>query len=330
MYSSIHKDEMKVSFLEYYDAHKDEMKVSFLEYYDAHKDEMKGYFREYYIAHMQEKKTSFNSRYMKHKQAILKARALYYGKHRNKAIAASRAWNAKNAKSAVRRAQKRYYAKHRSQYCAGMRQRYDLAEPKLYVQHQYITEVCRSVLSNKKVVSLLEKAFTQKHESVASEMTRASCKRAIASIAAKRLVNRVLRLRKHYAGSLLRSIRSITKIEITEKGDIGELCSAHSEPFFYESAYQYVDRPDSMSIDECGRYRPEREVSEQEGDSIPRTWKCNTKCKHLTDKEIGVILDFKSVFGTDMKDVRKLLDKCDDDCPNTHYQKVVHIVNSGY
>ena len=59
---------------------------------------MKGYFREYYIAHMQEKKTSFNSRYMKHKQAILKARALYYGRHRNKAIAASKAWNAKNAK----------------------------------------------------------------------------------------------------------------------------------------------------------------------------------------------------------------------------------------
>ena len=69
-------------------------------------------------------------------------------------------------------------------------------------------------------------------------------------------MNRVLRLRKHYAGSLLKSIRSITKIEITEKGDIGEgLHCAHSEPFFYESAYQYVDRPDSMSIDECGRYR---------------------------------------------------------------------------
>ena len=78
-------------------------------------------------------------------------------------------------------------------------------------------------------------------------MTRATCKRAIASIAAKRLVNRVLRLRKLYAGSLLKSIRSITKIEITEKGDIGEgLHCAHSEPFFYESAYQYVDRPDSI------------------------------------------------------------------------------------
>ena len=221
-YYEAHKDDMKVYFSKYYEAHKDEMKVSFGEYYDAHKDEMKGYFREYYTAHMQEMKTAFKSCYMKHKQAILKVRALYYGKHRNKAIAASRARNAKNAKSAVRRAQKRYYAKHRAQYCAGMRQRYDLAEPKLYVQHQYITEVCRSVLGNKKVVSLLEKAFTQKHESVASEMTRATCKRAIASIAAKRLVNRVLRLRKHYAGSLLRSIRSITKIEISEKSDIGE------------------------------------------------------------------------------------------------------------
>ena len=274
---------------------------------------------------MQEMKTAFKSHYMKHRQAILKARALYYAKHRNKAIAASRAWNAKNAKSAVRRAQKRYYAKHKSQYCAGMRQRYDLAGPKLFIQHHYITEVCKNVLGSKKVLSLLEKAFTEKHESAASEMTRATCKRAIASIAAKRLVNRVLRLRKLYAGSLLKSIRSITKIEITEKGDIGEgLHCAHSESFFYESAYQYVDRPDSMSVDECGRYRPECEVSEQEGDSIPRTWKCNSKCKPLTDKEICVILDFKSGFGTDMKDVRKLLDKCDDDCPNTHYQKVVH------
>ena len=80
--------------------------------------------------------------------------------------------------------------------------------------------MCRSVLGNKKVVSLLEKSFTEKYETVASEMTRATCKRAIASIAVKRLVNRVLRLRKHYAGSLLRSIRSITKIVITEKGDI--------------------------------------------------------------------------------------------------------------
>ena len=81
-----------------------------------------------------------------------------------------------------------------------MRQRYDLAGPKLYMQHHYITEVCRNELGNKKVVSQLEK--TEKHESVASEMIRATCKRVIASIAAKRLVNRFLHLCKLYAGSL--------------------------------------------------------------------------------------------------------------------------------
>ena len=119
-----------------------------------------------------------------------------------------------------------------------MRQRYDLAGPKLYIQHHYITEVCKNVLGSKKVLSLLEKAFTEKHE---SDMTRATCKRAIASVAAKRLVNRVLYLCKLYAGSLLRSIRSITKIVITEKGDTGEgLHCVHSEPLFYESAYSML------------------------------------------------------------------------------------------
>ena len=54
------------------------------------------------------------------------------------------------------------------------------------MQHHYITEVCRNVLRTRE-------SF---HESDASEMTSATCKRAIASIAAKRLVNRVLHLRK--------------------------------------------------------------------------------------------------------------------------------------
>ena len=131
-------------------------------------------------------------------------------------------------------------------------------------------------------------------------MTRATCKRVIASIAVNRLQNRVLRLRKLYAGSLLKSIWSITKIVITEKGDIDEgLHTAHIEPFFYETAYQYVDRPDTMSIDESGRYRLECEVNEQKGDIIPRKW---NKCKPLTEKEIGVILYFKSDFDADMKD----------------------------
>ena len=40
------------------------------------------------------------------------------------------------------------------------------------------------------------------------------CKKAVVTIAAKRLVKKVLQLRKHYAGSLLGAIRSINKYRI--------------------------------------------------------------------------------------------------------------------
>ena len=112
------------------------------------------------------------------------------------------------------------------------------------MQHHYITEVCRSVLGNKKVVSLLKKAFTEKYETVASEMTSGTCKRAIASIVVKRLVNRVLRLCKHYDSSLLRSIRSITKIVITEKGDMVKVCTVLTVSF------SFMNLPTSILTDQ--------------------------------------------------------------------------------
>ena len=40
-----------------------------------------------------------------HKQAIKTAHALYYGTHRDEQIAASCAWNARNAKSVLKHAQ---------------------------------------------------------------------------------------------------------------------------------------------------------------------------------------------------------------------------------
>ena len=99
------------------------------------------------------------------RQAILRALALYYDKNREEKIASSRAMKVKNAKSAIKRARQQYYAKHRAQYCADMRRRYDLAQPKSYVQ------VGKKVLSSKKIISLLKKLFQQKNESIAKEMS---------------------------------------------------------------------------------------------------------------------------------------------------------------
>ena len=129
---------------EYYKAHKNDMKVSMVSTVML----IKMLFQGVLYCSCAGVENRFKSHYMKHKQAILKPRALYSGKLKNEAIAASRALNAKNANSAVSHAQKHYYAKLRAQYCAGMRQRYDLAGLKLFIQHHYITEVCRNVLGS--------------------------------------------------------------------------------------------------------------------------------------------------------------------------------------
>ena len=98
------------------------------------------------------------------------------------------------------------------------------------------------------IISFLKKLFEQRNESIAKEMSSVMCKKVVATIAAKRLFNKVLQ------ESLLGAIRSISKLNIASKDDFGEgLHSANtSEPYFYEAAYHFVDRPDVMSIDEFG------------------------------------------------------------------------------
>ena len=169
-------------------------------------------------------------------------------------------------------------------------------------------------------MALIMKAFKNTHTIMAISM----CKAAVASIASKTLFSKVLQVRKHYAGSLLKVIRSITKLVITERGDFGKgLHCAHSEPFFYEACYQFIHRPHTLIIDKCGKCRPIDEINDEDSDSVPHSWKCCSKCTPLTDKEIAVILDLKSDFEKDMRHVRKVLDTCDNDCPNRHYHKVV-------
>ena len=66
-------------------------------------------------------------------------------------------------------------------------------------------------------------------------MTAATSRRAASSIAATRLVNKVLQIRRHLVGSLLKMVRAINKISISES-DLGE--GSH----YYESSYVH-NRP---------------------------------------------------------------------------------------
>jgi len=164
-------------------------------------------------------------------------------------------------------------SKNRKSICEDKKHRYQLAEPKPYVKSLYITKLAITLDAAK---CDLFGAFKKQHKQVAADMTKAQGKRAASSVAATRVVNKVLKLRKQYGGVLLKALRGISKLTIAHESDFGEaLHSVHNEPFFYESAYNFVSRPLVMSLDSCGRYRPGDEVDE----AVPTTWKCSDKCK---------------------------------------------------
>ena len=323
-YNKSHRDELKAACSQYNKSHRDELKAACSEYNRSHRDELKTAFRKHYSAHAAERKASFKQYYKSHSKEIKAARKQYYAAHKNKERATSRAYKLKNARTILKRARK-YYAEHKEQCCADRRRRYRLAEPKPNVKHQYIKEVTMKLMTDAKSTKDMLCAFRNQYEDVAMEMTKATSKRAASSITATRLVNKVLQVRKFFAGTLLKAVRSITKMSISDASDLGEgLHCTHSEPYFYECAYTFNDRPDILSVDELGQCRPVvAGIIEGKGENVvPQSWKCSSKCKSLPESEVASILEFKSGFEGSMGEIRKFLDTCDE-CPNTHYSKVM-------
>ena len=56
-------------------------------------------------------------------------------------------------------------------------------------------------------------------------------------------------------------------------------------------------------------------------------WKCSTECKTVTDEERHAIMVLKKAFDGPIEELRYVLETCDDDCPNPHYQRMVHVDN---
>ena len=275
--------------------------------YALNKAELKAHHKQYYQAHQ---------------QRIQAARLQCYCTHRSEEIAAAPARNIKNAKAVLRRA-RRYYVRHGPQCRSDARWRYELAEPRCYAKEQHVLELTKNLMLGSKVLPKLVKAFDKKYKSVSREMTTSTRDRAVSSIAAKAVITKVLQMCKHNAGTLLKAVRSISKIELRDRSDFGDgLHCAHSEPYFYESAYLFEKRPQTLIADEQGRCRPTCDkANEDTTGSVPKCWKCCSKCKPVTNSKVSTILKFKSGFVKAVREVRKLLDKCDD-CPNHRYTKV--------
>ena len=177
----------------------------------SHRCDRQAAFKEYYKTHRIARLAGFKQYYQAHKQRIQAARLQYYGTHRSEEIAAARARNIKNAKAVLKRA-RRYYVRHGPRCRSNTRWRYELAEPKCYAKEQHVLELTKKLMLGSKVFPRLVKAFDKKYKCVSREMTTSTRDRAVSSIAAKVVVTKVLQVRKHNAGTLLKAVRSISKI----------------------------------------------------------------------------------------------------------------------
>ena len=108
-----------------------------------------------------------------------------------------------------------------------------MAEPKSDVKDTFVKEIEKCMLNNKKVKAQLIKAFKKQSEPDGKRVTG----KVVCKIAAKRLLNKAVQMRKEHAGSLLKTTRTIQGMTIGEKKDFGVGCHMASiEPFFYDTS----------------------------------------------------------------------------------------------
>ena len=154
----------------------------------------------------------------------------------------------------------------------------------------YVLELIKNIQRDASALERLVSAFKQEHSDVADNMTAVNLDIAASSIVANRVVNRVLQLRNKYAGALLAAIRSINALDIKSEDDFGKgLHSAHTEPYFYESAYKYKDSiPKVVAQDELGACRHVDDPSAgKDKECTPKTWKCSDSANLRSVQHIG-------------------------------------------
>ena len=270
-------------------------------------------------------KASYRADPEKKKEASKAASKENYSTDPTKKKAAARAYSkrsyAKNATAKSKYSQA-YYAHNTESRCAYRRARYVLAEPKRDVQEQYVKEIESHLLLNSESRVQLMTAFKKRQKSTMPRVMH----KAVCRMAARRLRNKSLQTRKEHVGSLLKACRLIKSLQIEGKEDFGEGChTASTEPYFYDSCYQIVQRDYALPIDENGKCVVAKEVeskTETKHRKHPMKWECSSECKPLTETEVDSIVSLKAAYENPMQEVRHTLDTCDG-CPNQHYTKVV-------
>ena len=252
-----------------------------------------------------------------------------YWRDPDKKRAAVRMTNLKAARAKLKW-YRRYYAKHAKGICASRRNRYALAEPKGSVVEVHVKRIQYQLLANAGTKLELVEAFKKQSKTAAKQLHKSMVK-TVCLIAAKRLCNKALQLRKEHVGTLLKTTRAVQNLKIKGRDDFVEGChTIASEPYYYDSAYHPVKRPCAIPIKENGMCIVANEISNSENDSTKtkedqpyKQWNCHSECKVVTDTEVAAIVHLRQAFDKPMHELRNALDTCDNGCPNQHHTRVV-------
>ena len=239
-----------------------------------------------------------NKKYYLENQVKIKAAArARYGNNPNKKRSTSRAQYSadRNKKLSTVRT---YRACNKESLNAYKRDKYALSEPKPATKDAYLKDLESNLFGNKEAKSGLIKAFKQQQTVVKRVTGKEVCK-----IAAKRLLNKALQMRKEHAGSLLKTVRTVQSMQISDAEDFGEGChTASTEPYFYDSAYKPVKGDYALPTDECGKCVLASEIiadsktSKCNRSKQPMKWACTNECKIPTDDEVHAIVELKNAF----------------------------------
>ena len=186
------------------------------------------------------------------------------------------------------------------------------------IRGMYINGLKVKLLGDPKLRKKLRKAFKKRYQSTAQRITRSRLTVAVCRIAAKRILNQALKIRRDSAGKLLSMVREINRLVITSS--LGPSChTASSEPYFYDSAYKRIKRESPVAIDEQGRCYIAKEIEHDKKTGRPKKWHCTGECKLPTDDEISSILEAKDFFKLPIQELRHKLENIDSGCDNLHH-----------
>ena len=206
------------------------------------------------------------------------------------------------------------------------RARYVLTEPKTDVKEKYVQNMKTKIHSKPTLKRKLLHAFRSSRKPLADKIKPSKLSNAIA---ARKLLNKVLKVRKQSVGELLSCIRSVTALNISTDDFGKSRHTASSEPFFYDQSYAMVRHTSPIAVDSNGRcVIAEEEGKRSEKSNRPKCWKCTAECKLPTPREVRSIMSTKALFEQPVQKLREALNTIDECTEHGHYSPPLNVLNS--